>query len=249
MERNKDLRETVKSALIYPIILIGVAVASVMILLVYVVPQFPQTFTQAGKALPLPTEVVIFVGTFLKKWWWAMIAFVALVVLWARRKLREPRFRRRFDARVLKLPVLGDLLVKIEVARFSRTLATLLGNGVTLLSALSIVKETLGNLVLSASLDGVTARLREGKGFGRPLLDTGLWPKLATQMILVGEESGRLEEMLGRVADVYDREVQVSVKRFLAILEPALILGLAVLIGGIVFSILLGVMGMSELVG
>ena len=248
MERNKDLRETVKSALIYPIILIGVAVSSVMILLIYVVPQFQQTFSQAGKALPLPTEVVIFVGTFLKKWWWAMIAFVALVVLWARRKLREPRFRRRFDARVLKLPVLGDLLVKIEVARFSRTLATLLGNGVTLLSALSIVKETLGNLVLSASLDGVTARLREGKGFGRPLLDTGLWPKLATQMILVGEESGRLEEMLGRVADVYDREVQVSVKRFLAILEPAMILGLAVLIGGIVFSILLGVMGMSELV-
>ena len=249
MERNKDLRETVKSALIYPIILIGVAVSSVMILLIYVVPQFQQTFSQAGKALPLPTEVVIFVGTFLKKWWWAMIAFVALVVLWARRKLREPRFRRRFDARVLKLPVLGDLLVKIVGARFSRTLATLLGNGVTLLSALSIVKETLGNVVLSASLDGVIARLREGKGFGRPLLDTGLWPKLATQMILVGEESGRLEEMLGRVADVYDREVQVSVKRFLAILEPALILGLAVLIGGIVFSILLGVMGMSELVG
>ena len=249
MERNKDLRETVKSALIYPIILIGVAVSSVMILLIYVVPQFQQTFSQAGKALPLPTEVVIFVGTFLKKWWWAMIAFVALVVLWARRKLGEPRFRRRFDARVLNLPVLGDLLVKIEVARFSRTLATLLGNGVTLLSALSIVKETLGNVVLSASLDGVIARLREGKGFGRPLLDTGLWPKLATQMILVGEESGRLEEMLGRVADVYDREVQVSVKRFLAILEPAMILGLAVLIGGIVFSILLGVMGMSELVG
>ena len=126
---------------------------------------------------------------------------------------------------------------------------TLLGNGVTLLGALSIVKETMGNLVLAASLDGVTAKLREGKGFGRPLAETGLWPRLATQMILVGEESGRLEEMLGRVADVYDREVQVSVKRFLAVLEPALILGLAVLIGGIVFSILLGVMGMSELVG
>jgi len=249
MERNKELRETVKSALIYPIILIGVAVASVMILLVYVVPQFQQTFSQAGKALPLPTEVVIFVGTALKKWWWAMIAFVVLAVVWARRKLREPRFRSRFDARILKLPVLGDLVAKIEVARFSRTLATLIGNGVTLLGALSIVKETMGNVVLAASLDGVTARLREGKGFGKPLTETGLWPRLATQMILVGEESGRLEEMLGRVADVYDREVQVAVKRFLAILEPALILGLAVLIGGIVFSILLGVMGMSELVG
>jgi general secretion pathway protein F len=249
MERNKDLRETVKSALIYPVILIGVAVASVMILLVYVVPQFQQTFSQAGKALPLPTEVVIFVGTFVKKWWWAVIAAVALAAYAFRRKLSQAKFRGRFDARMLKLPLLGDLVAKIEVARFSRTLATLLGNGVTLLAALSIVKETMGNVVLSASLDGVTARLREGKGFGRPLADTGLWPRLATQMILVGEESGRLEEMLGRVADVYDREVQVAVKRFLAILEPALILGLAVLIGGIVFSILLGVMGMSELVG
>ena len=249
MERNKELRETVKSALIYPVILIGVAITSVMILLVYVVPQFQQTFSQAGKALPLPTEVVIFAGTFLKKWWWALVAFVVLAVLWLRRKLAEPRFRGRFDARVLTLPLIGDLVAKVEVARFSRTLATLLGNGVTLLAGLSIVKETMGNAVLGDSLEGVTARLREGKGFGRPLVDTGLWPRLATQMILVGEESGRLEEMLGRVADVYDREVQVSIKRFLAILEPALILGLAVLIGGIVFSILLGVMGMSELVG
>jgi general secretion pathway protein F len=110
------------------------------------------------------------------------------------------------------------------------------------------VRETMTNSVLARALDGVITRLREGKGFGRPLVETGLYPKLATQMILVGEESGRLEEMLNRVADVYDREVQISIKRFLAILEPAMILGLAVLIGGIVFSILLGVMGMSELV-
>ena len=249
MERNKELRESVKSALIYPTILIGVAVASVMILLVYVVPQFQQTFAQAGKALPLATEAVIWAGTFLKRWWWALILGAVALVAWVRRKLGQPSFRTRFDARLLRLPLAGDLAAKVEVARFSRTLATLLGNGVTLLAALSIVKETLGNRVLAASLDGVTARLREGKGFGRPLVDTGLWPRLATQMILVGEESGRLEEMLGRVADVYDREVAAAVKRFLAVLEPALILGLAVLIGGIVFSILLGVMGMSELVG
>ena len=249
MERNKELRETVKSALIYPVILIGVAVMSVMILLVYVVPQFQQTFAQAGKALPFATQVVIFVGTALKKWWWAMIAAAVVVGWWTRRRMRNPAVRARLDARLLRLPIVGDLVAKVEVARFSRTLATLLGNGVTLLAGLSIVRETMGNAVLASSLEGVTARLREGKGFGRPLAETGLWPKLATQMILVGEESGRLEEMLGRVADVYDREVQVAVKRFLAVLEPALILGLAVLIGGIVFSILLGVMGMSELVG
>ena len=231
MERNKELRESVKSALIYPTILIGVAVASVLVLLVWVVPQFEQTFAQAGKALPLPTLVVIFLGTTLKQWWWAGIALVALAVTWTRRRLRTPAVRTRWDARTLRLPLIGDLVTKVEVARFARTLATLLGN-----------------VVLADALDGVIARLREGKGFGRPLHETGLYPKLAVQMILVGEESGRLEEMLNRVADVYDREVAMAIKRFLSVLEPALILTLAVLIGGIVFSILLGVMGMSELV-
>jgi general secretion pathway protein F len=174
---------------------------------------------------------------------------IAVAAWWIRRRGANPRVRRRRDARLLALPLVGDLVRKIEVARFARTLATLLGNGVTLLAGLSIVKETMGNVVLAGALDGVVARLREGRGFGRPLADTGLYPRLATQMILVGEESGRLEEMLVRVADIYDREVQVALKRFLAVLEPVLILSLAVLIGGIVFSILLGVMGMSELVG
>jgi len=248
MERNKELRESVKSALIYPTILIGVAVLSVLVLLVWVVPQFEQTFSQAGKALPLPTTIVIFLGTTLKHWWWAGVAIVVLAIAWTRRRLRMPAVRVRWDARFLRLPLIGDLVTKVEVARFARTLATLLGNGVTLLAGLAIVKETLGNVVLANALDGVIARLREGKGFGRPLDETGLYPKLAVQMILVGEESGRLEEMLNRVADVYDREVAMAIKRFLSVLEPALILSLAVLIGGIVFSILLGVMGMSELV-
>ena len=249
MERNKELRENVRSALIYPTILIGVAVVSVIVLLIFVVPQFQQTFAQAGKALPLPTEIVVVVGTFMRRWWWAVLAGTVVAIVWFRRRGHDPAIRRARDLRMLRLPLVGDLVAKLEVARFARTLATLLGNGVTLLSGLAIVKETLGNVVLATSLDGVIAKLREGKGFGRPLADTGLYPRLASQMILVGEESGRLEEMLTRVADVYDREVQVAIKRFLAILEPAMILTLAVLVGGIVFSILLGVMGMSELVG
>jgi len=248
MERNRELRENVKSALIYPTILIGVAVVSVVILLIYVVPQFETTFAQAGKALPLSTAIVVAVGTFMRGWWWAVLIGAVLFGLWLRGHLKRPRVRRRWDERVLGMPLVGDLVRKIEVARFARTLSTLLANGVTLLAGLSIVKETMGNGVLADALDGVTARLREGKGFGRPLAETGLYPRLATQMILVGEESGRLEEMLVRVADIFDREVQVAIKRFLAVLEPALILSLAVLIGGIVFSILLGVMGMSELV-
>jgi general secretion pathway protein F len=248
MERNKELRESVKSALIYPSLLILVAVVSVAILLVFVVPQFESTFAQAGKALPIPTLVVVKLGKFMRGWWWAVAAFVVISVLWYRRRGRNPLIRRLRDARRLRIPLFGDLVAKLETARFARTLATLLSNGVTLLGSLVIVKETMTNTVMSDALDGVIAKLREGKGFGRPLAETGLYPKLATQMIMVGEESGRLEEMLARVADVYDREVQAAIKRFLAVLEPALILSLAVLIGGIVFSILMGVMGMSELV-
>ncbi|HEX4885757.1 MAG TPA: type II secretion system F family protein [Casimicrobiaceae bacterium] len=249
MERHKELRENVKSALIYPTILVGVATVSVVVLLIFVVPQFEQTFSQAGKALPLPTAVVVALGAFFRHWWWAVLLGLVLAVLALRGRLRKPAVKRRWDARILRWPLVGDLVTKVEVARFARTLATLLRNGVTLLSGIAIVKETMGNVVLASALDGVIARLREGRGFGRPLADTGLYPRLASQLILVGEESGRLEEMLGRVADIYDREVQLAIKRFLAILEPALILTLAVLIGGIVFSILLGVMGMSELVG
>jgi general secretion pathway protein F len=248
MERTKELRDSVRSALIYPTILVFVAVASVMVLLVFVVPQFQTTFAQAGKALPIPTQIVIVAGTFLRNWWWALIPAAVLAVLWFRRRGRSPAVRRVRDTRMLRMPLVGDLIAKVEIARFARTLSTLLANGVTLLAGLSIVKETMGNVVLQNALDGVTAKLREGKGFGHPLAETGLFPRLATQMILVGEESGRLEEMLGRVADVYDREVATAIKRFLAVLEPVLILGLAVLVGGIVFSILLGVMGMSELV-
>jgi len=177
-----------------------------------------------------------------------IIGFV-IVAYGLSRWLKSASGERWWQARLSRLPVLGRVRHDYNLARFTRTFGTLLGNGVTLLAGLAIVKETMGNGVLAGALDGVIARLREGKGFGRPLADTGLYPRLATQMILVGEESGRLEEMLARVADVYDREVQTAVKRFLAVLEPALILSLAVMIGGIVFSILLGVMGMSELVG
>jgi general secretion pathway protein F len=248
MERAKELRDSVRSALIYPTILIFVAVASIMVLLIYVVPQFQSTFAQAGKALPIPTQIVIVLGTFLRDWWWVLVPALALVVIAFRRRGRAPSVRRARDARLLRMPLVGDLVAKVEVARFARTLATLLANGVTLLAGLAIVKDTMGNVVLANALDAVTAKLREGKGFGRPLAETELFPRLATQMIMVGEESGRLEEMLARVADVYDREVATAIKRFLAVLEPVLILGLAVMVGGIVFSILLGVMGMSELV-
>jgi general secretion pathway protein F len=247
MERSKDLRDTVVSALIYPVILVGVAVLSVILLLIYVVPQFSQMFHDAGKALPLPTQIVIASGNFLRYYWWVLVLAVIAGVFWWRGQRARPESRYRWDARFLRAPLFGDLIAKIEVARFARTLGTLLGNGVTLLAGLSIVKETMTNTVLAGGLEGVIAKLREGQGLGRPLLQAGLYPKLAIHMVLVGEETGRLEEMLLRVADVYDREVQTSVKRLLALLEPLLILGLAAVIAGIILSILLALLGINDL--
>jgi len=247
MERSKELRDTVKSALIYPAILITVSVLSVAILLVWVVPQFSQMFEESGKALPLPTQVVIAAGDAVRDYWWAMVLVVVGGIAWFGKQMREPASRLKWDKRLLDLPLLGDLIGKLEVARFSRTLGTLIGNGVTLLAALSIVKETLSNTVMAQGLTEVAAQLKEGKGLGKPLLETGLFPKLAVHLVMVGEETGKLQEMLIRVADIYDREVQTAVKRLLALMEPVLILGLGLVIGGIIMSILVAILSVNDL--
>lgn len=247
MERSKELRETVKSALIYPAILIGVAVLSVAILLMWVVPQFSQMFEESGKALPLPTQIVIGAGDAVRHYWWAIILGVVGIYAWFSGQMRKPASRYRWDRRLLSLPLAGELVVKIEVARFSRTLGTLLGNGVSLLTALSIVKDTLSNSVMSEGLGFVAAELKEGKGLGKPLMDTELFPKLAVHLVMVGEETGKLQEMLIRIADIYDREVHSTVKRMLALMEPVLILGLGLVIGGIIMSILVAILSVNDL--
>ena len=247
MERSRDLRDTVKSALIYPAILVGVAVLSVVVLLMWVVPQFSQMFEESGKALPMPTQIVIAAGDFFRNYWWAMAAAVVGVYAWFTRQMQVSASRYRWDKRLLAMPLVGDLVGKLEVARFSRTLGTLLGNGVTLLTALSIVKETLNNAVMSEGLGAVASQLKEGKGLGKPLMETGLFPKLAVHLVMVGEETGKLQEMLIRVADIYDREVHTTVKRMLSLMEPILILGLGLVIGGIIMSILVAVLSVNDL--
>jgi general secretion pathway protein F len=247
MERSRELRETVQSALIYPAILVAVAVLSVVVLLVWVVPQFSAMFESSGKALPLPTQIVIAAGDFVAHAWWALILGGAGLWWWFSRQMQQPDSRLVWDRRFLRLPLLGDLIAKVEVARMSRTLGTLLGNGVSLLTALSIVRETLGNRVLSESLGAVAAQLKEGKGLGKPLMETGLFPKLSVHMVMVGEETGKLQEMLLRVADVYDREVRSAVKRMLSLLEPVLILGLGLVIGAIIMSILVAILSVNDL--
>ncbi len=247
MERSKELRETVKSALIYPAILVGVAVLSVALLLVWVVPQFSQMFEESGKALPVPTQVVIAVGDFVRAYWWALILGCTGAYAWFGRKLQDVEFRLRWDRWLLGLPMVGDLIGKLEVARLTRTLGTLIGNGVTLLTALSIVKETLGNTYMAQALTQVATQLKEGKGLGAPLMESGLFPKLAVHLVTVGEETGKLQEMLLRIADIYDREVHGTVKRMLALMEPILILGLGLVIGGIIMSILVAVLSVNDL--
>lgn len=237
LERAKDLRDSVVSSLIYPVILMLVAVASVGMLLVFVVPQFKQIFDQSGKALPGVTEVVLGAGLFLRENWMIVVAAVLLVVWLLSRSWSNPASRARWDARLLGWPVAGHLIARLEMARFARSLATLLQNGVPLLAALSILKETLGNAVFRAAVDVVSRELKEGRGMAKPMLETQVFPKLAVQMIAVGEETGQLDAMLLQVADVYDREVASSIKRALALLQPVMIIGLALVIGLLIFAI------------
>ncbi|HXH03634.1 MAG TPA: type II secretion system inner membrane protein GspF [Candidatus Competibacteraceae bacterium] len=247
MERSQALKESVTSALVYPIILLCVAAVSVIVLLTWVVPQFEELFADAGKALPLSTQIVIAAGEALRGYWWAGAGAVFLLVVWFQRQLAHPDSRYRWDALFLRLPLFGELVAKVEMARFSRTLGTLLGNGVAMLAALAIVKETLTNQVMAQAVASLSENLKAGQGLAEPLMETGVFPRMAVHMIRVGEETGRLETMLVRVADTYDREVQATVKRLLALLEPVLILGLGVVIAGIIMSILVAIMGLNDL--
>jgi general secretion pathway protein F len=161
-------------------------------------------------------------------------------------RMRTPEGQMKWHLKKLQMPAFGDLFTKIEVARLTRTLGTLLTNGVNLLPALTIVKDTVDNRALAQSLDGVVARLKEGHGFARPLMETGLFPKLAVHMVAVGEETGKLDAMLLKVADVYDREVNTALKRALGLLEPILIVSLAVIVGVIIYALMSALLGVSD---
>jgi len=247
LERSRALRESVTSALIYPIILLSVAALSVIILLTFVVPQFQRLFADAGRTLPLATQIVIAIGDGFRHYWWVGVIVIGLIVAGMRQQLSQPESRARWDRWFLRLPLFGDLIARVETARLSRTLGTLLGNGVSLLNALTIVRETLSNQVLAAALGEVAEHVKTGRGLADPLSESEVFPKLAVQMIRVGEETGQLQEMLLQVADTYDGEVQTAVKRMLTLLEPALILGLGVIIAGIIMSILVAILSLNEL--
>lgn len=247
MERSKALRDSITSALIYPIILLIAAGMTVLILLTWVVPQFEQLFADAGQSLPLATQIVIIVGDGLRHYWWVGMLVVAGALLYLRQQWDRPESRYRLDGLMLRIPLLKDLIAKVEMARFSRTLGTLLKNGVSLLNALTIVKETMTNQVMATALNAVGEQLKGGQGLAEPLMEAGVFPRLAVHMIRVGEETGQLQDMLLQVADTYDHEVQSAVQRLLALLEPVLILGLGVIIAAIIMSILVAIFSLNEL--
>jgi general secretion pathway protein F len=249
LERSRDLKDSVISALIYPVLLLMLAAGSLILLLVYVIPQFTPIFEELGGDLPLITKIVLFFGSILQNFWWALALLVVFVVWQFRRMLADPERRFSWDTRVLKMKWVGDLVAKIETARLTRTLGTLLSNGVPLLSALSIARNVISNTVLRQDLVEAASQVKTGGGLARNLANGGRFPRLALQMISVGEETGRLDDMLIKVADSYDLEVRNTIDRLMSIFTPVVTLLLAVLIGTIVMSVLVAILSINDLVG
>lgn len=247
LERSQELKDTVSTALIYPAILLVMSLASLFVMLTFVVPQFSEMFASAGKALPVSTQIVVGLANWLQSYWWAILLTVGAASSYMKFQLADPVRKKIWDGRFLKLPLAGTIITNKETANISRTLGTLLGNGVSILAALAIVRETVDNLVLAAAIADAEEQLKQGKHLSDALVEKQLFPKMAMQMIKMGEETGRLEEMLLRVAAIYDKQLRVAISRLLAVLEPALIITLGLMIAGIIVSILLAILSVNDL--
>lgn len=247
LARSQALRDKLLSALIYPVILVAVSVISLLIILTYVVPQFEQLFAGMDKALPVSTTVVLGAASWMQTYGLWAIGGILLGIVLLRYQLQTAAHRQRWDSLKLRLPLLGRLIQSVETARFCRSLGTLLNGGVPLLSAMGIARQTLTNTQMINSVDQATSELKAGKHLTQPLQNTRRFPSLAIQMIQVGEETGQLDEMLIKVADLYDRQVANQTERLLAVLTPALIVGLGIIIAGIIISILAAIMSINDI--
>jgi general secretion pathway protein F len=247
LAKSHAARETVKSALVYPIILVCIAGLSLTIVLTVVLPQFKPLFQDVGVALPWSTRIVMGIGDAVHDFWWVGGLVIVAGVVGFRRAMAVPSVRLRWHRFLLRLPLIRDLVAKTDTARFARTLGTLATNGVPLPTALALSRETLANGVLADAVSEVTTRLKEGEGLSVPLAQAGCFPRLATQLMRVGEETGRLDEMLLNVADVFDREVQRTTERLLAIMTPALTILLGMAIAGIIASVLVALLAVNDL--
>ncbi len=247
LERSRELSGAVRSALVYPAVLIAMAGLSLVIVLTVVLPEFEPIFAEAGRDLPAATQVVRAMGHGVRDYWWAAAIAGLLATVVIRRDLTTADGRNRWHGVLLRTPVLGSLRRRLAFARFSRMLGTLLANGVGVLSAMALAREVTGNEVLNRALAEVAVAVREGGGLARPLAKADVFPRLAVDLISVGEESGHLEEMLLKAADIYDSEVKRAIDRAVALLVPLLTIGLGALIAAIIGSVLVAILSVNEL--
>jgi general secretion pathway protein F len=245
LERSANLKSSVVNAMIYPAFLVGMVLMSLMVLLVYVVPQFAPMFADMGIEMPLITKIVLAVGSTLQNFWWAILGAIVLTVGWLRRQMADPVARLGIDERLLKMRVVGDVIRKVETARLARTLGTLLKNGVPLLNGLTVARNVMGNTVLAEAVGNAAEEVKTGGGLGYALTQSKRFPKLALQMISVGEESGELDTMLMKVADTFDVEVKNTLDRLLAALVPATTIVMTVVVAMIMLAIVLPIMNIA----
>ncbi len=247
LERSQELKDYIKSALVYPVFLLCVGGLSIIILMTYVIPRFSVIFADLGGAIPLSTQALLMMSQFLRSYWWALLVLLVGGSIVLKRFSHTASGRLKIDRIKMKMPVLKDFIQKIEVARFTRTLGTLVRSGVPILQALKLVQEIIGNRVIADALRPVHDRIKEGERLSKPLADTGAFPSLAVQMITVGEETGQLEQMLLRVAENYEKITRNMVKRLISFLEPAMILVMGIVVAFIVISMLMAIFSMNEL--
>lgn len=247
LEKSEELKANIRSAMVYPAILTSVGGFAVLVLFTVVIPRFSKLFDELGAALPLPTKIMLFLSSSMTNHWLAVLITLVLAVVCFIFYRNHEKGRMHWDGIVLKLPMFGSLEKKIEVSRFSRTMASLLSSGVAILQALTITKTILNNRVIAATMGPLHQGLKEGNGLSEPLQQTGIFPPLAVHMITVGEETGSLDVMLTKVANTYDREVERSIKQLISLIEPFMILSMALIIGFIVISMLLAIFSINDI--
>jgi type IV pilus assembly protein PilC len=239
IEKNVKLKAAVKSAMIYPSSVVGIMIVVVFALMKFVVPTFVQLFLGLGVDLPLPTRIVMGISKVVQDWWWAMGIAVVAIALGIRQYYQTPQGRMVIDSTLLRIPLIGILLRKIAVARFTRTLGTLISSGVPILDGLSITGRTSGNAVVEQAIMKVRKGVEEGRTLAEPLKETEVFPAMVTQMIGVGEQTGALDSMLNKISDFYEDEVDVALKDLLTAMEPIILVLLGTIVGGIVISLYL----------
>ena len=246
LEGADELRSYLISSMIYPCILVVVAIGSIIIMMTVVIPQFADIFENAGAPVPLPMKVLLVLSGFLTGFWWLILLVIGGGAYWIYSRLKTEEGRLNWDRQMLKLPVVGSVLQKLEVSRFSRTLGTLLQSSVPLIQSINLVKEIVENQAIASTMESIKSGVKKGEGLTRPIREAEIFPPFALHLLAVGEETGRLDDMLLQIADSYDRDLKRSLQRLVALLEPAIILVMGLIIGVMVVSMLYSIFSIND---